>query len=209
MLPWEEVTGGTYRVNRRLSYAVGDGRLSFSNIGARVQVVPQELSELPLLRGFEDEAVLNALASRFVQKEYKAGELIVERGQAAEHVFLIAHGKANKLGVGPYGDDTILGVLADGDHFGDQAVVESDDFWQFTVKAITLCTVLAMPQQVFEDLITRSPVLAAHVEKFKESLKLPQDKMGQAAIKLAAGHTGEPTLPGTFVEYDLAPASTS
>jgi CRP-like cAMP-binding protein len=205
MLPWEEVTGGTYRVNRRLSYAVGDGRLSFSNIGARVQVVPQELSELPLLRGFEDEALLNALASRFVQKEYKAGEVIVERGQAAEHVFLIAHGKANKLGVGPYGDETILGVLADGDHFGDQAVVESDDFWQFTVKAITPCIVLALPQQVFEDLITRSPALSAHVEQFKESLKLPQDKMGQAAIQLASGHTGEPVLPGTFVNYDLAP----
>ena len=27
-LPWEEVSGGTYRVNRRLSYAVGRGRVS-------------------------------------------------------------------------------------------------------------------------------------------------------------------------------------
>ena len=27
MLPWVEVKGGTYRVNRRLSYAVGDGRV--------------------------------------------------------------------------------------------------------------------------------------------------------------------------------------
>ena len=26
MLPWVEVAGGAYRVNRRLSYAVGDGR---------------------------------------------------------------------------------------------------------------------------------------------------------------------------------------
>ena len=205
MLPWVDVTGGTYRVNRRLSYAVGDGRLSFSNIGARVQVVPQELCELPLLRGFEGDELLSALAGRFVQKEYKVGELIVEVGQPAEHVFLIAHGKAVKVGVGMYGDETTLGVLADGDHFGDQAVVESDDRWAFTVKAITPCTVLALPQQVFEDLIARSPALHAHVEKFKESLKLPQDKLGQAAIQLAAGHSGEPVLPGTFVNYDLAP----
>ena len=27
MLPWVDVKGGTYRVNRRLTYAVGDGRL--------------------------------------------------------------------------------------------------------------------------------------------------------------------------------------
>ena len=205
MLPWVDVTGGTYRVNRRLSYAVGDGRLSFSNIGARIQVVPQELCELPLLRGFEGDEVLGALASRFVQKEYKVGELIVQAGQPADHVFLLAHGKAVKLGVGLYGDETTLGVLADGDHFGDQAVVESDDHWSFTVKAITPCTVLALPQQVFEDLITRSAALRDHVEKFKVSLTLPQDKLGQAAIQLASGHTGEPELPGTFVDYDLAP----
>jgi hypothetical protein len=29
--------------------------------------------------------------------------------------------------------------------------------------------------------------------------------MGQAAIKLAAGHRGEPELPGTFVNYELKP----
>ena len=28
ILPWVEVKGGTYRVNRRVSYAVGDGRVA-------------------------------------------------------------------------------------------------------------------------------------------------------------------------------------
>ncbi|PTL74901.1 cyclic nucleotide-binding domain-containing protein, partial [Vitiosangium sp. GDMCC 1.1324] len=138
MLPWVQMSSGVYRVNRRLTYTVGDDRLSFGNVGARVEVIPQELGKLPLLRGFEgDSAVLDSLASRFVQKEYKPGDVIVEAGQPAEHVILIAHGKANKLGVGRYGDQVILDVLGDGDHFGDQAVVESNDQWTFTVKAIT------------------------------------------------------------------------
>lgn len=205
VLPWVQTSGGVFRVNRRLSYAVGDGRLSFSNVGAKVQVVPQELAELPLLRGFEDEELLATLASQFVQKQFKAGELIVETGKPAEHVVLLAHGKANKLGVGKYGDETILEVLADGDHFGDQAVVESDDHWPFTVKAVTPCIVLMLPQQKFEELIARSPALHAHVEKFKQQLSQPQDKHGQSAIALAAGHSGEPVLPGTFVNYELAP----
>ena len=34
---------------------------------------------------------------------------------------------------------------------------------------------------------------------------MPQDKSGQAEIALAAGHEGEPTLPGTFVDYELSP----
>ena len=33
MLPWVETAGGTYRVNRRLSYAVGDGRVTITNVG--------------------------------------------------------------------------------------------------------------------------------------------------------------------------------
>jgi hypothetical protein len=65
--------------------------------------------------------------------------------------------------------------------------------------------VLMLPQQVFEDLITQSAALQAHVEKFKASLAKPQDKAGQAAIALAAGHSGEPVLPGTFVDYELKP----
>src|SRR5512135_3836492 len=69
LLPWVQVSGGVYRVNRRLTYAVGDGRVSFTSTGAEVRVIPQELCELPLLREFDDVAVLGALADRFVQRE--------------------------------------------------------------------------------------------------------------------------------------------
>src|SRR5437879_988375 len=61
ILPWVQVAGGTYRVNRRLSYTVGDGRVTFGQTGADVRVTPEELGELPVLRGFTDAAVLRAL----------------------------------------------------------------------------------------------------------------------------------------------------
>jgi hypothetical protein len=207
ILPWVQVSGGTYRVNRRLTYTVGDDRLNFSNVGAKVEVIPQELLKLPLMRGFEDvdDLLIRTLAGRFTQQQYKAGDLIVEAGKSAEHVFLIAHGKAQKLKAGKYGDPVVLDTLADGDHFGDQAVVESDDVWPFTVKAVTACTVMALPQDVFESLITQSPALAAHVERYKAKLQKPQDKSGQAAIPLTAGHHGEPVIAGGFVDYELKP----
>lgn len=204
-LPFENVTGGTFRVNRRLSYAVGDGRLEFSNIGSRIIVIPQELTDLPLLNGFGDELVLELLAKAFVQKEYKPGQLIAERGKPAEHVHLLAHGRAQKLGISKYGEEILIENLADGDHFGDQAVVESNDFWEFTVKAITPCTVMELPQAAFEDMISRYKILGAHVEKYIEKLRKPQDKNGQAAIAIAAGHKGEQELPGTFVDYETHP----
>ena len=205
LLPWVQVSGGVYRLNRRLTYTVGDGRVSFTSIGAEVRVIPQTLCELPSLRGFGDVAALDALASRFVKREFKPGDVIVESGKPADQIFLIAHGKLNKLGVGKYGDQPLLGVLADGDHFGDQEAVEARDNWGFTAKAVTTCTVLALPRQAFQELINQTEALRDHVERFKAGLAQPQDKHGQASIELAAGHVGEPELPGTFVGYDDSP----
>ncbi len=205
MLPWVNVSGGVYRVNRRLSYEVGDGRVSFTTVGGVVRVIPQELCELPLLDGFEDEEILAALADRFVQREYVAGQEIVKAGDPAEHVFLLAEGKARRTRAGKYDDPIELGVLADGDHFGDQAVVESKDTWGFSVHALTRCTVLALPQRVFEELQQDSAELREHVAAYRARLGKPQDKDGQAAIELAAGHKGEHVLPRTFVDYERYP----
>src|SRR3954447_18998340 len=80
LMPWVQASGGVYRVNRRLSYTVGDGRITFTNTGAEVRVIPLELCELPLLRGFDDTDVLRALAERFVQHEYAPGDVIAEVG---------------------------------------------------------------------------------------------------------------------------------
>jgi hypothetical protein len=205
ILPWVQVSGGIYRVNRRLSYAVGDGRVSFTTTGAEMRVIPEKLCELPLLRGFDDVGVLGVLAERFVQQEFQPGDLIVEAGKPADRLFLIAHGKANKIGAGKYGEPAVLEVLADGDYFGDRAAAESQDTWQFTVKAVTACTVLALPQQALEELINQSEALRARVEQFKASLEQPQNKYGEASIELASGHEGEPELPGTYVAYEVSP----
>src|SRR5689334_20794110 len=110
MLPWVEVEGGTYRVNRRLTYTVGDGRIEFVQDGARVRVIPRELGELAVLRGFDDVAVLTALAGRCVQRDFRAGEVLVERGTPAERIHLIAHGRVAQSSEGRYGEAVSVAV---------------------------------------------------------------------------------------------------
>ncbi|NVB42619.1 cyclic nucleotide-binding domain-containing protein [Pseudenhygromyxa sp. WMMC2535] len=205
LLPWVEVSGGVYRVNRRLSYAVGDGRVTFTNVGAKVQVIPQELAELPMLRGFDDVETLAALAARFVQKDLAAGVVIVEAGKPADSICLIAHGKVERIGEGKYGDQSVLDVLADGDHFSYEAILEDNDLWEFTARTVTPCTVLTLEQRVFEELVAQSEALQRHLERFKARASKPRDKDGEAEIQLSAGHHGEQQLPGTFVDYELAP----
>ncbi|MFG2372962.1 family 2B encapsulin nanocompartment shell protein [Streptomyces sp. NPDC048504] len=205
MLPWVNVPGGTYRVNRRLSYTRGDGRVTFVQTGAQVRVVPAELSELPPLRGFTDADALGALAERFEQREFAPGQLIVEAGRPADQVFLIAHGKVEQLGEGPYGDEAVAGLLADGDTFGGQVLADPDRSWEFTARAATATTVLALPHSAYQAVAERHPELSAHVESVGADEHGPVNPFGEAAIALSAGHVGEPDLPGTFVDYDLAP----
>ncbi|RJQ79442.1 cyclic nucleotide-binding domain-containing protein [Pseudonocardiaceae bacterium YIM PH 21723] len=205
LLPWVEAKGGAYRVNRRLSYAIGDNRLTFTNTGAAIRVIPQELQELPALRGFDTEEVLSALADRCIQREYGVGDVIVEFGHQAEKVYLIAHGKIHKVGLGEYGDATVRGTLADGDYFGDPVLVDEQVIWEHTFKAATPATVLELARQDFERIVDQDDSLRAHVEAFRASPRLAQNESGEAMINVASGHAGEAQLPGTFADYDPSP----
>src|SRR6266567_7730983 len=203
MLPWVQVSGGAYRVNRRLSYTVGDGLLTFTSNGTDVRVIPAELAELPWMQGLDDTDILNILADRFVQQEFEPGEVIVQANQPADRIFLIAYGKANKLGTGKYGDQTVLEVLADGEHFGAPSLLAGN--WPYTVQAVTHCTMLSLQSQTLQELLNQSPQLRAQVELAQETARKPQNRHGEAAIDLVSGHEGEPDLPGTFVDYDASP----
>jgi encapsulin shell SprI-like protein/cyclic nucleotide-binding protein len=205
VLPWVQASAGTYRVNRRLAYPIGDGRVSFTSVGADVRVIPRELRELPVLRGFDDDDVLTALSDRFEQREIQAGERIAEPGRPVEALVLIAHGKLHKIGTGKYGDTTLLAVLSEGDYVGDAALAGESGSWPFTVRAATRCVVLSLPRQAFADLAEESGALRRQVERFRARPVPPHNKRGEAAIELASGHAGEPDLPGTFVDYDTAP----
>ncbi|KUL49258.1 MULTISPECIES: family 2B encapsulin nanocompartment shell protein [unclassified Streptomyces] len=205
MLPWVQVQGGTYRVNRRLSYAVGDGRVTFVKTGDQVQVIPAELGELPLLRDFDDQEVLGELASRCQQREYAAGEVLTSFGSPSGEVFLLAHGRVEKVGTGPYGDDTVLGTLADGSYFGEQALLDQEAIWEYTARAVTACTVLVLPRQDLEQVAERSETLRGHLQRLRSIPAQRTNKYGEAPIDLSAGHVGEAVLPGTFVDYETAP----
>jgi CRP-like cAMP-binding protein len=205
VLPWVQVTGGTYRVNRRLSYAVGRGRVSFAKTGDDVRVVPPTLTELPVLRGLDDPELLAAMADRFQQEEFRAGDTLAQAGTPVEHLYLIAHGKVDKVATGKYGDDAVQGHLADGDHLGEETFTDAGATWGFTARAATDVVAMAVPAAQLRALIDQSEALRAQIESHRASRAKPQTKHGEADIELSAGHEGEADLPGTFADYDLSP----
>ncbi|MGW7257169.1 family 2B encapsulin nanocompartment shell protein [Streptomyces sp. NPDC054834] len=205
MLPWVNVQGGTYRVNRRLTYALGDGRITFVKTGERVEVVPGELAELPALRSYDDQEVLSELAQRCHRRDFAPGEVIASFGSQSDKVYLLAHGRVEKVGTGPYGDDAVLGVLADGAYFGEQALLDPDAIWEYTARADTACTVLILSREDFDQVAERADSLREHVRQQRSIPHQRTNKYGEKAVDLAAGHSGEPDIPHTFVDYEGSP----
>jgi CRP-like cAMP-binding protein len=206
VLPWVQVNGGSYRVNRRLSFVVGDGKLTFSNVGDRVSVVPEELGELPVLDGFEDPEVLGELARRCEQREYAAGEVIAQSGADAEHAVLIAHGKVARNTSGKYGNEVRLKLLGDGDYFGEDVLARDDPgSWPYTARAETRVIALLLPRAAFLAVRDSSPALAEQVRTHQVQSGAARNKSGEAEIEISSGHGGEPTLPRTFADYELNP----
>ncbi|MFE9613928.1 family 2B encapsulin nanocompartment shell protein [Streptomyces sp. NPDC006012] len=205
-LPWVDVKGGTYRVNRRLQLRTGRGRVHFEQNGADdIRVIPETLTELPVLRGYSDVEVLRELAARFETREVRAGHLLFEAGQPVREAYLVVHGRFTRFAAGKYGGEEVIGVVADGDQMGDEAVGQSDPLWLTSVRAETAGVVLALPWAVVEEVTERAPSLGAHLRAYVERQRKPVNRKGEADVPIQAGHVGEPTLPAGFVDYELAP----
>jgi hypothetical protein len=131
--------------------------------------------------------------------------VIVQRGQPPDQIILLAHGKVEKVGTGKYGEETVLAVLSDGDQFGYHPGVDGVGDRAYGIRAVTPTTVLMLAQGSFEEVLSQSDALRAHLSSFLAAPRPPRNRHGEAAIARASGHVGEPPLPRTFVDYDAAP----
>jgi hypothetical protein len=82
MLPWIEVSGGTYRVNRRLRHAGGRGRVSFVQTEDDVRVAPLPLSDCRCCAANADVASPRSRASAKTTARLRTNE---QGGRHVEH----------------------------------------------------------------------------------------------------------------------------
>ncbi|MFK8844835.1 family 2B encapsulin nanocompartment shell protein [Streptomyces sp. Ac-502] len=206
MLPWVDVKGGTYRVNRRLQLRTGRGRVQFEHNGADdIKVIPRTLTELPALRGYPDTEVLKEIAGRFRVREVRAGQVLFEAGQPVSEAYLVVHGRFTRYAPGKYGEQEVVGVVTDGDQIGDEAIGRPDPRWPTSVRADTAGVLLALPWDALREFTDRAPSLAAHLTAYAERQRRPMNRRGEADVPVRAGHVGEPSLLGGYVDYDLTP----
>src|SRR5690606_37136544 len=200
---------GAYRVNRRLTHRVGDGRVPVVGGRSDPRPLPAGLRELAVLRGLDEGsaggmAALSAVADAFTAVRYRPGEVIAEAGRPADRVLLIAHGRVRRTRAGEHGDPVVLGTMAAEEVTGSAALGDGGA-WPETLRAATPCTVLELARDAFRRLRDRSALLDRQVRAAAGAPPPAGNKYGEAPIAVAAGHTGEPGIPGTFVDYDPAP----
>jgi CRP-like cAMP-binding protein len=145
--------------------------------------------------------VLSELACLFEQRQFAPGEVITER----DRLYLIVHGKITVIAAGEYGTETVTGRLGEGQYFGDQVLTDPGWTWTFTARTTTACTLLSLPPAAFAALAFRSPALAGHLDRYRAGVAMARNSRGEADIAVAAGHEGEPGLPGTFADYESSP----
>jgi hypothetical protein len=211
-LPWVPVTGGVYRVNRRRHDPAGAGRVGVTGSGPDLRVVPADLAGLTVLRGLADRAVLDALAGLFTRHDYPPGAVLATAGAPVDRLLVIAGGSARRVRAGEYDGPAVLGTLAGGDVLGEQALSgarhpgagDGVDGWDGTVRAVTACTVLELHRESLLGSVAW-PAVREHTERVAATGRAPRNRVGEVAIALAAGHHGQPLLPGTFADYDPRP----
>jgi hypothetical protein len=64
---------------------------------------------------------------------------------------------------------------------------------------------MVAPWAELQHLLDGSRSLREHVDGYLSGTRKPVNRRGEAAVDIAAGHVGEPGLPGTFVDYELHP----
>lgn len=210
-LAWVDVDAGTYRVNRRLTYARGDGKIAVVQTGSDVALVPPELAEFPGLGSFDDpdDAVRTPLAARFTARRTGPGEVLAEAGRPVEEILVLAHGKITQHLAGPYGGPNggpaVVGTVGAGDHLGGRLLIDPAATWDATAVTATPCVLLALTRADLQEFLAATPRLRNHLERLAATPPPPQTRHGEAAVHITAGHTGEPALTSTYVDYDLAP----
>ena len=209
-MPWVQVDGGIYRVNRtkvelpkaeRIGVDVSDGSASFP---------PEALRSVPLFSKLPD-AILARMASRFKTEDGLAGQQADRRrARTGSKFFIIAQGQVEVLSKGVHGSDLRIALLTEGEFFGETDLV-SDKPSDVTVRTITPCVLLTLSRKDLDAVLGEMPNLS---EEFKKAvaehleLRSTVNRYGERNIDLVSGFAENVEIPETFVDYSAIRANT-
>jgi len=206
LLPWVQVDGGTFRVNRtkvelskadRIGIDVRDGIGSFA---------PESLRSVPLFSKLSD-SIIGRMTSRFKTEDVSLGNKLIGEGEDGNKFFVIAQGQVEVLSKGAHGSDLRLALLSEGEFFGESDLV-SDKPSEVTIRTITPCVLLTLSRKDLDQTLAENPNLN---EDFRRAIAEHQElastvnRYGERNIDLVSGFAENVEIPETFVDYSTTP----
>jgi len=116
---------------------------------------------LPVIRLFDGlgRSHLAWLASVSQRRTLRRGEILFERGQSAENLYIVLTGHLKLVIPSDAGQEKILEFLEPGDVFG-ECVLLPDHRWIATAQALAPCRLLSFGKQELAEAVQRTPGLA-------------------------------------------------
>ncbi|MBV8138018.1 MAG: cyclic nucleotide-binding domain-containing protein [Deltaproteobacteria bacterium] len=206
LLPWVNIEGGTYQVNRRRIVVRQSDRIISRLEENRARVEPGAMRALALLRGAENP-LLEAITGLLVEERHDGGVTLYNEGDAGEKLYIIVKGKVEIATTDAHGEKLRLALYGDGDFFGETAFLSD---WRHTTTAQTLTpsVFMTLERARFRQLLDGSPELRAGFEALmrqREEDGPKHNRYGEAAFDISSYQEGEPELQRTFVDYDETP----
>ena len=206
MLPWVQVNGGTYRVNRtkvelskaeRVEIDLAEGKASFS---------PESLRSVPVFSRLPD-ALISRMAAGFKTEQVSLGNKLVVEGAEENKFFIIAQGQVEVLSKGAHGSDLRIALLTEGEYFGEIELVTNRTS-DVTARTITPCVLLTLSRKELENILKKTPSLSDEFKKVTDEhleLLTTVNKYGERNIDLVSGFAENIEIPETFVDYSATP----
>ena len=200
LLPWVQVSSGTYRVNKVKVLLKEEGKVYIADKDGQPYVEAQQLRKVPLFN-YANSDELNLICRAFVVEQYHKGQVIANEGDPASKFYLIATGTLEASTISSREQKLQIAILSKGDYFGDNDLLENTPL-SATITALSHCHVLSLDRNQLISILERTPELEQHLRSgLKERNSNKVNEHGESKIALEAGHEGTLTLPNTFVDY--------
>ena len=205
-LPWVQVNGGVYRVNRTKVELPKAERIQVDVSAAGASFPPDSLRNVPLFSGLP-ETIVARMAAAFKTEDVPLGNKVILEGEQESKFFIIAQGQVEVLYKGTHGSDIRIALLTDGEYFGETEFA-SDRVSDVTVRTLTPCTLLSLSRRDLESAAGDVPnwneefrrVVAEYLER-----RSMVNRYGERNIDLVSGFAENIEIPETFVDYSDKP----
>jgi ATP-binding cassette, subfamily B, bacterial len=135
----------------------------FSINEERARVQASRLKNYPIFESV-DAQLLEEVSTLFVTESYPPDRVVVREGSPGNRFYLIARGQVSIHKTSPDGTERKIGVLEDGDYFGEIALVRNTPR-SATIRTLTPCVLLSLHRDIFTSLLERSADMREKLEK--------------------------------------------